>query len=75
MVLVASAALQAQTLYFTSSEISRALHWVKMLRRDEEMPVRIKLRPRVYGHLSDRTLKGDAALCDLPSIIRWDEAS
>lgn len=41
MVLVASAALQAQTLYFTSSEISRALHWVKMLRRDEEMPVRI----------------------------------
>ena len=41
MVLVATAALQAQTLYFTSSEISHAWHWVKMLKHDEEMPVRI----------------------------------
>jgi hypothetical protein len=41
MVLVASAALQAQTLYFTSSERLHAWHWVKMLKHDEEMPVRI----------------------------------
>jgi hypothetical protein len=41
MVLVATAALQAQTLYFKSSELSHAWHWVKMLQHDEEMPVRL----------------------------------
>jgi hypothetical protein len=41
MVLVASAALQAQTLYFKQSEILHAWHWVKMGKHDDEMPVRI----------------------------------
>jgi len=41
MVLVATAALQAQTLYFESSELLHAWHWVKMLKHDEEMPVRV----------------------------------
>ena len=41
MMLVATAALQAQTLYFTSAEISHAWHWAKMLEHDEEMPVRL----------------------------------
>jgi hypothetical protein len=41
MVLVATAALQAQTLYFKSSELSHAWHWVKMLKHEEEMPVRM----------------------------------
>jgi len=41
MVLVATAALQAQTLYFTSSELSHAWHWVKMLKHDADMPVRV----------------------------------
>ncbi len=41
MVLVATAALQAQTLYFHSSEIHHAWHWIKMTKMDEQMPVRI----------------------------------
>jgi hypothetical protein len=41
MVLVATAALQAQTLYFTSSELLHAWHWVKMAKHDEDMPVRV----------------------------------
>jgi len=41
MVIVATAGLQAQTLYFKSSELSHAWHWVKMLKNDEEMPVRL----------------------------------
>jgi hypothetical protein len=41
MVLVATAALQAQTLYFKSSELSHAWHWVKMVKHDEDMPVRM----------------------------------
>jgi len=41
MLLVATAVLQAQTLYFKSSELSHAWHWVKMLKHDEEMPVRL----------------------------------
>jgi hypothetical protein len=41
MVLVATAALQAQTLYFLPSEIAHAWHWVKMIKHDEEMPVRV----------------------------------
>lgn len=41
MVLVATAALQAQTLYFRSSEIHHAWHWVKMRKTAEAMPVRV----------------------------------
>lgn len=41
MLLVATAALQAQTLYFKSSELAHAWHWVKMLKHDEEMPIRL----------------------------------
>jgi hypothetical protein len=41
MVLVATALLQAQTLYFHSSEIVHAWHWVKMARTDESMPTRV----------------------------------
>jgi hypothetical protein len=41
MVLVATAALQAQTLYFHPPEIGHAWHWVKMTKMDELMPVRI----------------------------------
>jgi hypothetical protein len=41
MVLVATAALQAQTFYFRSSELLHAWHWVKMAKHDEEMPVRV----------------------------------
>jgi hypothetical protein len=41
MVVVASAVLQAQTLYFHSSEVHYAWHWVKNNKRDEEMPVRV----------------------------------
>jgi hypothetical protein len=41
MVLVASAVLQAQTLYFLPSELSHAWHWVKMVKHDDEMPVRM----------------------------------
>ena len=41
MVLVATAALQAQTLYFHSSEIHHAWHWVKMGKLDDFIPVRL----------------------------------
>jgi hypothetical protein len=41
VVLVATAALQAETRYFRSTEMSHAWHWVKMLKHDEEMPVRV----------------------------------
>jgi hypothetical protein len=41
MILVATSALQAQTLYFKQSEIHHAWHWVKMGKYDDEMPVRI----------------------------------
>jgi len=41
MTAVATAALQAETLYFQSSEILHAWRWVKMAHRDEGMPVRI----------------------------------
>lgn len=41
MLLVASAALQAETLYFQPSEILHAWHWVKMGKHDDEMPVRV----------------------------------
>jgi hypothetical protein len=41
MVLVATAALQAETRYFHSSEILHAWHWIKMSKLDEGMPVRI----------------------------------
>lgn len=41
MVVVATAVLQAQTLYFHSSEILHAWHWVKMNNTDESMPMRI----------------------------------
>ncbi len=41
IVLIAAAALQAQTLYFKPSEIIHAWHWVKMARTDESMPNRV----------------------------------
>ncbi len=41
MLLVASAFLQAQTLYFHSCEVTHAWHWVKMNNLDESMPVRM----------------------------------
>ena len=41
MMVVATAALQAQTLYFHSSEMHHAWHWVKMNKTDEQMPVRV----------------------------------
>jgi hypothetical protein len=41
MVLAAAAFLQAQTLYFHSSEIIHAWHWVKMARTDESMTTRV----------------------------------
>lgn len=41
MILVASAALQADTLYFKPSEILHAWHWVKMGKHDDKMPVRV----------------------------------
>ena len=41
MVIVATAVLQAQTMYFHSSEILHAWHWVKMKKPDESMPIRV----------------------------------
>ena len=41
MVLVATAALQAETLYFDVSEVLHAWHWVKMSKLDEGLRVRI----------------------------------
>jgi hypothetical protein len=40
-IMVATAALQAETLYFQSSEILHAWHWIKMNKLDEAMPVRV----------------------------------
>ncbi len=41
MVLVATAALQAETRYFHSSELAHAWHWVRMSAEDEQLPVRV----------------------------------
>lgn len=41
MIVVAGAFLQAQTLYFHSSEMVHAWHWVKMNQMEESMPVRV----------------------------------
>jgi hypothetical protein len=41
MVLVATSALQAETLYFGVSEVLHAWHWVKMSKLDEGLRVRI----------------------------------
>ena len=41
MTLVATAVLQAETLYFHSSELLHAWHWVKMASHDEGTPVRV----------------------------------
>lgn len=41
MVMVATAALQAETLYFDESEVLHAWHWVKMSKLDEGLRVRI----------------------------------
>jgi hypothetical protein len=41
MLVVASAFLQAQTLYFHSAEILHAWHWVKMNNLHESMPIRV----------------------------------
>ena len=41
MTVVATAVLQAETLYFHSSEMLHAWHWVKMASRAEDMPVRV----------------------------------
>ncbi len=41
MVVVATAALQSETLYFHSGEILHAWHWVKMNKLDTSMPVRL----------------------------------
>jgi hypothetical protein len=40
-VLVATAALQAETRYFHSAELEHAWHWVRMSRLAEEVPVRV----------------------------------
>ncbi len=40
MILVATAALQAETLYFLSPEIIHVWHWVKMNKLDESIHVR-----------------------------------
>jgi hypothetical protein len=41
MMVVATAALQSETLYFHSAEIHHAWHWVKMNKLDTTMPVRL----------------------------------
>jgi len=41
MTVVATAALQAETLYFHSPELLHAWHWVKMANHDEGMPIRV----------------------------------
>jgi hypothetical protein len=41
MILVATAFMQAETLYCNSSEIDHAWHWVKMNEKDERMPIRV----------------------------------
>lgn len=39
--MVAAASLQAETLYFHSTEMHHAWHWARMTLRDETMPVRV----------------------------------
>ena len=41
MILTASAVLQAETLYFHSSEILRAWQWARMSDFDDRMPIRV----------------------------------
>ena len=41
MILVATAFMQAETVYCKPSDINHAWHWVKMNERDEKMPVRV----------------------------------
>lgn len=41
MIVVATAALQSETLYFHGNEIHHAWHWVKMNKLDTTMPVRM----------------------------------
>ena len=41
MTLVATAALQAETFYFKTSELLHAWHWVRMANHDEGMPIRV----------------------------------
>jgi hypothetical protein len=41
MILVATAFMQAETLYCNSSELDHAWHWVKMNEKDERMPIRV----------------------------------
>jgi hypothetical protein len=41
MVVVATAAMQAETLYFQMQEILHAWHWVRMSKPDDEMPIRV----------------------------------
>ncbi len=41
MVVIAAAVLQAETLYFHSSEIAEAWRWAKMTKFDERAPVRV----------------------------------
>ena len=50
IVLVAIAALQAQTLYFQPSEIVHAWHWAKMVRTDESMPMRVMYHGKGLFH-------------------------
>jgi hypothetical protein len=40
-ILVAAAALQAETRYFNSSEILHAWHWVRTATHDEGIPIRV----------------------------------
>ena len=41
MIVIASAVLQAETLYFHSSEMLKAWQWAKMSSFDEGMPIRV----------------------------------
>ena len=41
VILVATAALQAETRYFNAHELTHAWHWVRMSGSDEGMPVRV----------------------------------
>jgi hypothetical protein len=41
MIVVASAVLQAETLYFHSGELRQAWQWARMSSFDESMPVRV----------------------------------
>jgi len=50
MIPLATAILQAQTLYFHSSEIIHAWHWIKMARTDESMPTRVMYHGKGLFH-------------------------